>query len=41
MIGAGWQAMLTPIYYERGVVDMQVHRNVMAARRQFRAKNGS
>jgi len=27
--------------YERGVVDMQAHRNVMAARRQFRAKNGS
>jgi hypothetical protein len=27
--------------YERGIVDLQAHRNVMAARRQFRAKNGS
>lgn len=27
--------------YERGIVDLQAHRNVMAKRRQFREKNGS
>jgi hypothetical protein len=27
--------------YERGIVDLQAHRNVMAARRQFRERNGS
>jgi hypothetical protein len=26
--------------YERGIVDLEAHRNVMAARRQFRQKNG-
>lgn len=27
--------------YERGTIDLEAHRNVMAARRQFRAKNGT